>query len=180
MTDGPVETIVHQVHRLSVDVGVSFYDFRARYEQAVPVFDAARLAKVTDWDTVLQVASETAPNGFFVYWQADVTPLMRLAGDQSRCVEYLMGNHTIAQRMFHHDPAVMLYAPLRTAIYQDAQGRPGSRSTSPARGSSASAIRRSPRWASNWTVSWPLSTPAEGAGAADTRDRKPTMPTYRS
>ena len=25
--------------------------------------------------------------------------------------------------MFHHDPAVMLYAPLRTAIYQDAQGR---------------------------------------------------------
>jgi hypothetical protein len=37
MTDGPVETIVHQVHRLA----------------------------------------------------ADVTPLMRLAGDQSRCVEYL-------------------------------------------------------------------------------------------
>ena len=34
-----------------------------------------------------------------------------------------MGNHTIAQRMFHHDPAVMLYAPLRTAIYQDARGR---------------------------------------------------------
>ena len=30
MTDGPVETIVHQVHRLSVDVGVSFDDFRAR------------------------------------------------------------------------------------------------------------------------------------------------------
>ena len=34
-----------------------------------------------------------------------------------------MGDHTIAQRMFHHDPAVMLYAPLRTAIYQDARGR---------------------------------------------------------
>ena len=123
MTDGPVETIVHQVHRLSVDVGVSFDDFRARYEQAVPVLDAARLAEFADWDTVLQAASETAPNGFFVYWQADVTPLMRLAGDQSLCVEYLMGNHTIAQRMFHQDPAVMLYAPLRTAIYQDAQGR---------------------------------------------------------
>jgi hypothetical protein len=33
-----------------------------------------------------------------------------------------MGNHTIAQRMYHHNPAVMLYAPLRTAIYEDAAG----------------------------------------------------------
>ena len=64
MTDGPVETIVHQVHRLSVDVGVSFDDFRARYEQAVPVFDAARLAEFTDWDTVLQVAAETRRTAF--------------------------------------------------------------------------------------------------------------------
>jgi uncharacterized protein (DUF302 family) len=119
----PVETVVHQVHRLSVDVGASFDDFRARYEQAVPLLDSARLGEFTDWDTVLKVATDTAPNGFFIYWQADVTPLMRLAGDHSLCVEYLMGNHTIAQRMFHHDPAVMLYAPLRTAIYQDAQGR---------------------------------------------------------
>jgi hypothetical protein len=33
-----------------------------------------------------------------------------------------MGNHVIAQRMYHQDPAVMLYAPLRTVIYQDAGG----------------------------------------------------------
>jgi uncharacterized protein (DUF302 family) len=123
MTDGPVETIVHQVHRLSIDVGAAFDDFRARYEQAVPMLDAARLAAFTNWDTVLQVAADTALHGFLIYWQADVTPLMRLAGDQSLCVEYLMGNHTIAQRMFHHDPAIMLYAPLRTAIYQDPRGR---------------------------------------------------------
>jgi uncharacterized protein (DUF302 family) len=33
-----------------------------------------------------------------------------------------MGNHTIAERMYRHDPAVMLYAPLRTTIHQDRQG----------------------------------------------------------
>jgi uncharacterized protein (DUF302 family) len=33
-----------------------------------------------------------------------------------------MGNHTIAERMFRHDPAVMLYAPLRAAIHTDAAG----------------------------------------------------------
>ncbi|MEU5675461.1 hypothetical protein ABZ749_35335 [Micromonospora sp. NPDC047753] len=42
--------------------------------------------------------------------------MMNLAGDTRHCVEYLMGNHTTAERMFRYDPTVMLYAPLRTLI----------------------------------------------------------------
>jgi uncharacterized protein (DUF302 family) len=33
-----------------------------------------------------------------------------------------MGNHTIAERMFRHDPSVMLHAPLRTLLYVDTDG----------------------------------------------------------
>ena len=33
-----------------------------------------------------------------------------------------MGNHAIAHRMYIHNPAVMLYAPLRTAISEDGSG----------------------------------------------------------
>ena len=33
-----------------------------------------------------------------------------------------MGNHTIAERMFRHDPSVMLHAPLRTLLYADPDG----------------------------------------------------------
>jgi hypothetical protein len=33
-----------------------------------------------------------------------------------------MGNHTIAERMYRHDPGIMLYMPLRTAIHEDADG----------------------------------------------------------
>ena len=33
-----------------------------------------------------------------------------------------MGNHTIAERMFRHDPRAMLYAPLRTVIWEDVTG----------------------------------------------------------
>jgi hypothetical protein len=33
-----------------------------------------------------------------------------------------MGNHTIAERMFRHEPSVMLHAPLRTLLYADADG----------------------------------------------------------
>jgi hypothetical protein len=34
-----------------------------------------------------------------------------------------MGNHTIAERMYRHNAGVMLYAPLRTAIYEDRDER---------------------------------------------------------
>ena len=35
---------------------------------------------------------------------------------------YLMGNATIAEQMFRHDPRAMLYAPLRTLIWEDPKG----------------------------------------------------------
>jgi hypothetical protein len=48
---------------------------------------------------------------------------MQLAGDENDCIAYLMGNVTIAEQMFRHDPRAMLYAPLRTVIWEDARGR---------------------------------------------------------
>jgi hypothetical protein len=33
-----------------------------------------------------------------------------------------MGNHTIAERMFRYEPAVMLYAPLHTTIWGSVGG----------------------------------------------------------
>jgi hypothetical protein len=121
-----IRTVPHEVHRLTIDVGAPFDEFRARYEHAVPPLDAARLdalkAAAADWQAILRAAADNAPHGFIVYWSYDATPLMRLAGNSRRCVEYLMGNHTIAERMYRHDPAIMLYAPLRTAIYDDAAG----------------------------------------------------------
>jgi hypothetical protein len=56
------------------------------------------------------------------FWGIDVGATMQLAGDPGLSAAYLMGNHTIAERMYRHDPAVMLYAPLRTTIHQDRQG----------------------------------------------------------
>ncbi|MGP4016249.1 DUF302 domain-containing protein [Saccharopolyspora sp. 5N708] len=74
------------------------------------------------WDTVLTAAEENAPHGFMRFWCTDVGGLMQLAGNPGSCATYLMGNHTIAERMYRHDPAVMLYAPLRTTIHQDRHG----------------------------------------------------------
>lgn len=91
------------------------------WSEAVPTLDKPQLDALIDcaasWADIIAQAMADAPHGFLIYWRSDTTPLMKLAGTSGRCVEYLMGNHTIAERMFRHDPSVMLYAPRARAIH---------------------------------------------------------------
>lgn len=116
-----------EVNRLAIDVGQPFEEFRRRYERAVPELDQARIEALVrsggGWDAIVADSLAYAPHGFFLYWKMDTTRLMSLAGNHAPCTEYLMGNHVIAERMFRHDPSVMLYAPLRLVICVDVVGR---------------------------------------------------------
>jgi hypothetical protein len=121
-----ITTHAHEVHRLVIAVGTGFDDFRNRYEESVPNLDRERVAEFVrdgaDWDTVLRVTPDNAPHMFIRFWTFDAGSLFQLAGDSPRCSSYLMGNYTIAERMYRHDPGIMLYMPLRTAIHEDADG----------------------------------------------------------
>ncbi|WP_238011337.1 hypothetical protein KZZ52_09300 [Dactylosporangium sp. AC04546] len=113
--------------RLFIEVDGSFDDAVARYEALVPEYPAARFERLVadkaDWRTVLSLTDEIARHGFLIYWRFSSDSVFGLAGDTARWAAYLMGNHTIAERMTRHDPAAMLYAPLRTVISQ-ARGGP--------------------------------------------------------
>ncbi|MBE1582702.1 DUF302 domain-containing protein [Nonomuraea angiospora] len=119
-------SITHTNVRLLIPVPGSFAEAMSDYERLVPSLDSARVEDLVrrqaSWDEVIEQARENAPHGFVIFWRFEVQPLMSLAGDEWPCVQYLMGNHTIAQRMFHHDPAVMLSAPLRTVLCAGASG----------------------------------------------------------
>lgn len=123
----PIQSFPHQVLRLAIPVTTTFSEFRDSYERAVPALQADRYERFkkeqTSWDLVRQATEENAPHSFIRYWGTDVGSLMELAAESRPCVQYLMGNHVFAQRMFQHDPSVMLYAPLRTAIYVDHDDR---------------------------------------------------------
>lgn len=110
------------VDRLVVDVNAPFEEFRARYEAAVPAYDLATLAGFKDWSDVQADADRAAPNGFLRYGTIEAGPLFAIAGHKARSVVYLMGNHTIAETMYGHDAGIMLYAPLRTVLYEDGNG----------------------------------------------------------
>jgi hypothetical protein len=116
----------HQVTRLIFDAGQPYEKFRGRYEVVVPTADpqrrgysgrhARRPAVVTEQD-------EPGPHGFVLYWRQDMTPLMAPAGELRPCTAYLMGSRAIAEEMYRQDPALMLYAALRTLIYIDSGDR---------------------------------------------------------
>ncbi len=119
------KTIPHLVNRFVIDADDTFDDLRQRFESLVPTIDFAKLTDLIesgDLSRVRQYTAEHAPNSFVNFWTFDPTPMMALAGHRTRAITYMVGNNVIVETMFRHDPGVMLYAPLRTAIYEDTAG----------------------------------------------------------
>jgi hypothetical protein len=120
------KTIPHLVNRLAIDTDDTFDDVRARFEYLVPTIDFAELTdviKAGDLSRVQQYTADHAPNSFVNFWTFDSTPMMTLAGHRTRAVTYMVGNNVIVETTYRHNPGVMLYAPLRTEIYEDIAGR---------------------------------------------------------
>ncbi len=116
----------HEMTRVDIATGMPFDQFVDALEKAAPPVDRAAFAKIAesggDWDDVLAAAAKNAPNELMVYAKIDATELFSLAGHRTRAVEYLIGNHVIAETMFRHDAKALLYAPLRMLVYTDGEG----------------------------------------------------------
>jgi len=121
MTNRPT-VIDHPDRRLLIALPERYESARGHYEMLVPEFDSARFSQVASWQATLDLAEVNAPHGFMRYARMDVTALMASSLSVWKATQYLMGNHTIAERMFRHEPSVMLHAPLRTLLYADAHG----------------------------------------------------------
>ena len=49
--------------------------------------------------------------------------LLRLAGQQRKAIQYVVGNPLFALQMTQHDIRASLYAPLRVLIYENDEGK---------------------------------------------------------
>jgi hypothetical protein len=120
-------TVDYVVHRMTIPTGMVQSDFRARFEDAVPPLPLDQVRELVSrgapWGEMVDLVGRTAPRGFLRYWANDVDPVVRLAGDSSSAVAYLMGNHVIMERMFRYEPSVVMYAPLHVAIWSRSDGQ---------------------------------------------------------
>jgi hypothetical protein len=122
-----VRATPHAMARLDIPTAMSFDDFRRAFEAAAPAFDAEGvnqiIARGGGWDDIQAAAERNAPNGLIVYATIEIGQVMAAAGHTTKCVEYLLGNHVVAERLFRHDPATALYVPLRVVVRSDADDR---------------------------------------------------------
>ncbi|MEV8514607.1 DUF302 domain-containing protein [Dactylosporangium sp. NPDC051484] len=114
--------IDHPDRRLVVALPHTYERAREHYEALVPEADLAALHRSGSWAQKLELAGSNAPHGFMRYYTADIAAVMAGSARSWSAMQYLMGNHTIAERMYRHDPSVMLHAPLRTLLYTDPGG----------------------------------------------------------
>ena len=102
-------------------------EFRRRFEDAVPPLPLIEVLELVNrgapWPEMVDLIERSAPWGFLIYWTNDVDRLVRLAGDSSSAVAYLMGNHKIMERMFRFEPSVVMYAPLHAVIWSRSDGQ---------------------------------------------------------
>jgi uncharacterized protein (DUF302 family) len=116
------EVIDHPVRRLLVAFPEPYEQVRERYESLVPEVDQERFHQMPSWQAVVDLANTLAPHGFMRYFGMDLADLMAQSSSDWEATQYLMGNHTIAERMFRYDPSVMLHAPLRILLYTNENG----------------------------------------------------------
>lgn len=122
MTTIQAPAVTHEMTRLNIYTGIPFDQFCAELERAAPAFDAARFEHCKTWDDVLETMSDFAPHGLTVYARMDNRLHFALSGSRVPAIEYLIGNHTIAETMFRRDPNALLYAPLRVLVFSDDSG----------------------------------------------------------
>ena len=121
MTDGKFTE--HLITRLHVPLGRAYDDAVADFERVVPPIDPPRFQSLQSWEDNLALSATVAPLGLMRFGSIDIGAYMRTSGTDRPGIEYLAGNHTIAERMYRHEPAAMLYAPLRLFIYADDAGQ---------------------------------------------------------
>ena len=120
LSDGTV--VAHTAVRMTLALNQSLSQAIARFEELVPAVDIDAFRRSRSWDETIQLANINAPLGLMRFWKLDYAAVLAGSGTPARSFGYLMGNQTIAEQMIRHEPEVVLYAPLRTAIYEGADG----------------------------------------------------------
>ncbi|MCV7431564.1 hypothetical protein [Mycolicibacterium bacteremicum] len=126
MSEVTVHRVEHTMTRLNISTGIPFDEFRAAFEAAAPLFDPAPYLKIAErggsWADVKAEVAAYAPYDLMLYAIIEATPVMAVAGHAGQSVEYLLGNHVIAETMYRHNPNALLYAPLRVLVFTDDAG----------------------------------------------------------
>jgi uncharacterized protein (DUF302 family) len=70
-----------------------------------------------------KIEAMAGPSGFMLFATHNHGALLRLASQQHKAIQYVVGNPLFALQMTQHDIRASLYAPLRVLIYENDEGK---------------------------------------------------------
>ena len=104
-----------------------FDDVAKAFEAQLGKFDGdvrkAATASEDAEEAKAKIAAMAGPSGFMMFSTSDHGALLRLAGQERKAIQYVVGNPLLALQMTQHDIRASLYAPLRVLIYKDETGK---------------------------------------------------------
>jgi len=111
----------YEARRVELETNARFEALVSAFENAVPeLTDAAALARLAedgDWQAFTRGLAWDAPSGFVRVWSSRPGELLSAAGSGRPSAVWLIVNHAIGARLFRHDPATLLYNPLRVEAH---------------------------------------------------------------
>ncbi len=116
-----------QVDHVRLEATNPFEEVTKAFERQLGRFDPNVLRAATEAGNAeaakAKIAAMAGPSGFMLFGTQDHGALLRLAGQNRKAIQYVVGNPLVALQMTQHDIRASLYAPLRVLIYEDEQGR---------------------------------------------------------
>jgi uncharacterized protein (DUF302 family) len=117
----------YTARRITCDSHYEYQETRARFDEQVPLLDGLVPVELVvsraPWSAVQAAVNErVGPTGFVAMARIDQGALLSLSGDALDGTLYLVGNPILARDVTTGDPAAVLYAPFRVAIYRDSSG----------------------------------------------------------
>ncbi len=104
-----------------------FEDFAQAFERRLGRFDPdvykALAASGDAQEARAKIEAMAGPSGFMLFGTHNHGALLRLAGQERKAVQYVIGNALFALQMTQHDIRASLYAPLRVLIYENEEGK---------------------------------------------------------
>jgi uncharacterized protein (DUF302 family) len=104
-----------------------FADVTTAFERQLGRFDPDVYKALAEGGDVegarARIEALAGPSGFMLFGTNDHGALLRLAGQQRKAVQYVVGNPLFALQMTRHDIRASLYAPLRVLLYEDEAGK---------------------------------------------------------
>jgi uncharacterized protein (DUF302 family) len=114
------------IEHVYVETEKPFGEVAAEFEARLGKFDPAAYEQVqsgADAEAVrARIDAMAGPSGFMLFGTQNHGALLRLARQQRKAVQYVVGNPLFALQMTQHDIRASLYAPLRVLIYENEEG----------------------------------------------------------